>query len=132
MGYESKVIIVERKEFPRDGERSSWVSAIPVAEYDLCKLGWENQAIYNKAFRREIDYRLWMPSVDKDGNEIMADVNEDGYGDHLKAAELPELISALEKIAERDNYWRLPPLISMLKAFAASGVNGLEAVHYGY
>ena len=62
----------------------------------------------------------------------MAEVNEDNYGKHMKAADLPELISALEKIAERDNYRLVPPLLAMLKAFVASGWVGLEAVHYGY
>ena len=51
MGYESKVIIVERNEFTKNfrGEPldKPIVNAITVAEYDLCKMGHDNQAFFN-------------------------------------------------------------------------------------
>jgi hypothetical protein len=132
MGLESKVYIVERKEFPERDNRPAWVSAIVIAEFDLCKMGWGNQEFF-KAFKREIDFTIYLPTCDKDGNETVSAVNKDCYGEHMKSAELSVLISALETIEARDHYRRLPPLISMLKAFNSDEWDGeLQAVLYNY
>ena len=132
MGYESKVFIVERHYFPKRENFPEWISASVIAEFDLSKMGYDNEEFFD-AFKREIDYTIYMPVCDNDGNETIAPVDEDCYGKHMKYATLPELISALKICEKRDHYRRLPPLIAMLKAFNANEWDGeLQAVHYGY
>ena len=132
MGLESKVFVVQRKEFEKRGNRPAWVSASVIAEFDLCKMGWGNQEFF-KAFKREIDFTIYLPTCDEEGNETVSAVNEDCYGEHMKSAELSVLISALETIEARDHYRRLPPLIAMLKAFNDDEWDGeLQAVLYNY
>ena len=140
MGYESKIFIVERYEFPKMETIPAHVSGAVVAEYDLCKMGgMDYNPEFYKAFKREIDYTLWLPTFDKDGNEVMGEVSEDCYGEHMKAATIPDLLSALKKCEKREHYRRLPPLIAMLEAFKKEldewenrDSVTLEVVHYGY
>lgn len=133
MGYESKIFVVERCEY-NDG---CGACAFPVASFDLCKMGHNDKEFF-AAFKREIDYALFLPVSDKDGNSVVQAVNEDCYGEHMKAADLQDLIDALKISEQRDHYRRLPPLIAMLEALVAerddwySETERLEAVHYGY
>ena len=135
MGYESKVYIVERNEFPKRDTWPSYISAIVLAEYDLANTGWRMDE-FHSAFKRDIDYKLWLPTCDADGNEIMGEVDTDPYGEHMKAADLPDLISALETIEAREHYRRIPPLLAMLKAINldewTDSTGRIEAVHYGH
>ena len=139
MGYESKVFIVEHYTFIKDFEGNLLDnpihSAIVVAEYDLSKMGYDNSEFY-KVFKKEIDYKLWMLSCDDDGNEIGMDVDTDCYGEHMKSADIGELIEVLKRCEAREHYRRIPPLIAMLEAFKLDEWNNahctLEAVHYGY
>lgn len=139
MGYESKVIIVERNEFTKNfrGEPldKPIVNAITVAEYDLCKMGYDNQTFFN-AFKREIDYDIFLPGVDETGDECMMMMHEDCYGEHMKSADIGELVKALRACEAREHYRRIPPLIAMLESFNLDEWNTehcrLEAVHYGY
>ena len=139
MGYESKVYIVERHEHNKTvgGEPIDppIINSIVLASYDLCKMGGMDFApeFYN-AFKKEIDYKLWLPSFDDYGNETTADVDEDCYGEHMKSANIDELIEALKVCEQRDHYRRIPPLVAMLEAFAAEKDewNELQVVHYGY
>ena len=136
MGYESKVYIVSRCEWEHpDGQRS--VYAIAEAEFDLSKMGYSNRDFF-AAFKRPIDYTLWLPGCDEQGNEKMMEMTEDCYGEHMKAADLGELVEALTVAERREHYRRIPPLIAMLEAFIAEadewndGEHRLEAVHFGY
>lgn len=137
MGYESKILLVNRHEIKTrfDGtplERPI-INAEVVAEYDLCKMGWQAQEFY-AAFRREIDYTLFLPGVDANGDERIMEKDEDMYGDHLKSADIGELLAALKVCEERDHYRRIPPLIAMLETLSNMREEWpvLEAVHYGY
>lgn len=126
MGYESRLFIVEKSDY------KNFESGIVIAEYDLCKMGYANDEFF-RAFTREIGYTIFLPTCDSDGNEIMDFLDEDRYGEHMKAASIPVLLSALEAVEARSHYRRLPPLIAMLKAFDASEWDGeLEVVHFGY
>lgn len=137
MGYESKIYIVERHEINKrfDGAPIDppIVNALVVASYDLCKMGYSNTEFFD-AFRNEIDYTLWLPGCDDYGNETMTDVDEDCYGEHMKSADIDELIEALKICEQRDRYRRIPPLVAMLEAFAAEREqwDELQVVHYGY
>ena len=142
MGYESKVLIVEKKEI-ETGSGEPIVYANIIAEYDLCKMGWRADPFY-KAFKTPIEYKLYLPGADEQGNEMIVETDEDCYGEHMKAASLPELADALRKINDEDPYRRIPPLLAMVEAFCEnieewrekSEVRGvktqIEAVHFGY
>ena len=137
MGYESTVFIVERSVFPGRGNVPASVSGLVIAEYDLSKVGYVNDEFFG-AFKREIDYKLYLPSCDEEGREVMEFLDEDCYGEHMKAASIPDLISALRICEQRDHYRRIPPLIALLESFDKNadewnnGCSTLEAVHYGY
>lgn len=133
MGYESKVFIVNRTEYQNDALGKRIVYGEKIAEFDLCKMGGEQYApeFYN-AFRDEVDFSLWLPACDEHGNEIVAEVNEDCYGEHIKGADIDELIDALKAVEQREHYRRIPPLIGMLEGFKKDEWDELIAVHYGY
>ena len=137
MGYESKIYIVERYTGKNATTGEDYANGIIVASYDLCKAGYNNHEFY-EAFRTPIDYTLWLPTFDKDGNEVMGEVDEDCYGEHLKSADLLELLDALNIAEEREHYRRFPPLIAMIEALVDArddwddANSTLQAVHFGY
>jgi len=139
MGYESKIYIVERYENERpDGRR--YTNALILAEYDLCKMGGMSYAPeFYKAFRTEIDYTLLLPGYDPEkGVECLVEQYADCYGEHMKSADIGELIDALTAVENREHYRRIPPLVAMLTALKLEAdewnTDGctLEVVHYGY
>lgn len=138
MGYESKIFIVSRRELesPKTGE--IFPCAIIVATYDLCSVGWDNINTMKSAFKREIDYTLFLPGCDSEGNERIVETDTDCYGDHMRAATLPDLIETIKALEQAEHYRRYPPLLAMLEAFNAEVEAGewdgeeLQAVHYGY
>ena len=125
MGYESKIIIVERAQYT-----PNIISALVVAQYDLCNMGYKNREFYD-VFKTEIDYDLYLPN----GDEIQP-LRMDCYGKHMKSADIGELIAALKVCDAREHYRRIPPLIAMLESFDLGEWNSdyqrLEAVHYAY
>lgn len=131
MGYESKVYIVERKEWQNEKTGKKTVFGDVVAVFDLSKMGGPGiaQEFYG-AFKRPIDYEI---TVNVDGDTIEPS-NVDRYGEHMRAADIKELIDALAESEKREHYRRIPPLCAMLGAFLlnAGEWEGLEAVHFGY
>lgn len=125
MGYESKIIIVNRSQYT-----PAIINALVVAQYDLCNMGYKNTEFYD-VFKNEIDYDLYLPN----GDEIHP-TRMDCYGKHMKSADIGELIAALKTCEAREHYRRIPPLIAMLESFDLSEWNSeyhrLEAVHYAY
>lgn len=139
MGYESKIFVVDRLAISKNikGEpiNPPIVSALIVASYDLCDMGGEKWAAeFYAAFKKEIDYTLYVPSVDDEGKEVVEGRNTDMYGDHMKAATLDDLIRALTICERREHYRRIPPLIALLSALSADKEEWgeLQAVHYGH
>ena len=140
MGYESKIYIVSRNELqgcknPETGKHP--VIALVVASFDLCRVGYNNREFFD-AFKNPIDYTLWLPTCDKYGKEVMSTVDKDCYGEHLKSADLQELIDALQIAESREHYRRFVPIIAMLQAFVNdkeawnNDHEQLQAVHFGY
>ncbi len=133
MGYESRVYIIRRSEIEKTDHTEPWVWGEVIARYDLSKMG--DALEFFGAFRKEIDYTLYLPYCDEYGDERVVETQMDCYGEHMKSANINEVITALENIEARDHYRRLPPLIAMLKAFAAEQDewnSKLEVVHYGH
>ena len=142
MSYESRIYIVSRNAYkiPKTGEEEhdkEIVNGMVVASFDLCKVGYNNREFFD-AFKTPIDYTLWLPTFDKDGNEVMGEVSDDAYGEHLKSADLQELIDALQIAESREHYRRFAPIIAMLQAFVNdkgawnNDHEQLQAVHFGY
>ena len=137
MSYESRVFIVLRHELNNPITDEPYVNALPVAEFDLCCMGRDNEKFFD-AFKTEVDFDLYLPGFDADENEVILPTRTDCYDEHLKYATLEDLLAALKSSERREHYRRLPPLIAALKAFIASkdewGDRGGEliAVHYGY
>ena len=108
MGYESRVYIIRRGEIERS-EENIYVYSEKIAEYNLCCM--PDAPDFFGAFRTEIDYDLYLPGCDNDGNECIVATREDKYGQHMKSADISEVIAALERVEANDHYRRLPPLI---------------------
>ena len=118
MGYESKVIIVERVEFG-----SGHVAGIEVAQVNMCKMGYGNG--FHELFDTPIDFDLY--GMDDEPTR------EDEYGDHCGMTNIGTLVDWLREAVEHDDYRRLKPLLGLLEGFDVNQWNDeLVAVHYGY
>lgn len=114
MGYESKLIIVDRHVWD-----SGYAFAEMIAEFRMCCLPWNHREI----FKTPIDFDLYV------GCEA---VRKDCYGEHCKMAKPEVVVDALEKMAREEDYRRYNPIIQMLKGFDSNQWEDLEVVHYGY
>lgn len=125
MGYESKLIVVDRCELEAPNG-STWVFADEIAIFDLDKMGYDNHDFYD-AFKEEIDFKVFVDSRDEE-------TDTDCYGDKIKSADWEALLAALKRIEAEDHYRRLPPVIAMLEAFYAARDewHDLRVLHYGY
>lgn len=132
MGYESRIYIMLRAEYTNKKTGKKLVSALEVAQFELCVMG-ENKAFYN-VFDREIDFDMYLPGVDDQGREIMEFTRSDCYGDPLKMCDLSALLDVLKQAEAKEHYRRLPPLIAMLQAFVdgAEEWGELKAVRYAH
>lgn len=126
MGYESKLIVVNRKAFSKinNPKEISWIYGEQIAQINMSKMdnehGWLN--LFNKA----IDYKLFI----EDGDH---DTNTDKYGDVMKYASISKVCDWLEReIANGDDYRRLKPLLGLLRGFDEQRWDELQVVHYGY
>ncbi len=117
MGYESKVYIVHKNLIPDEG----WADEI--ACFKMGKMGYESE--YHKLFKnsKETDCYIYAD----DGN---TKILEDACGDKLREMRIENLIEALEK--DNDGYWRIPPLLSFLKALQKKEIKNIVALHFGY
>jgi len=117
MGYESKLIVVERSEH----KDINWIYGEVIAEFKLSCLPWDFD--HRKVFTEPIDFDLW------DGDEK---TREDKYGEHCGMAHVSEVVKALEQLAENEDYRRYAPCIALLKGFDESQWKDLRVVHWGY
>ena len=118
MGYESKIIIVDRH------DNGHFVFAEKLAEINMSKMGYGNG--WREMFVNPVDYKLFINSCDED-------TDEDCYGEHLKSTNVQTVIAWLESEIHKGNkYRRLPILLSLLKGFDESQWEQLQVVHYGY
>lgn len=117
MGYESRIFITERIEWP-DGT----VYANKIATVDMCKMGYSSG--FHELFDKPIDYKVF---VDEEH-----ETDKDLYGDHLKYASIQTVIDWLENQIEKDDYSRLPVLLGLLKGFDPGKWHDLQVVHFGY
>ena len=119
MGYESRLYIVEKSSTSVFDNEKRWGEVI--AMINMCKMGKDFvTAICN------------YPPTDcyiYNGDEK---ITEDCYGDPLLEIPVTDMISILEKLAEKEDYRRLKPAIGLLKGFVLREWDNLVVLHYGY
>ena len=120
MGYESKFYVVEKSTIENGGK--IWGEVI--AMFDMSKLGCETL--------REI--KEFAPTntyiYADDGNTR---ITEDMYGDELIEIPIPDMITILKGMTEREpGYRRIKPFKKMLKGFNKEKWKDVVVLHYGY
>ncbi len=122
MGYESRIIVMNRSELTRPNGGNwvyteNWVYAEKIAEMNMCCMGSD----FKKLFEKPIDYTIYV-------NDEKTD--EDCYGEHIKYATIDRIVEWLENYNE--DYRRIAPLLGLLKGFDESEWDELQVLHYGY
>jgi hypothetical protein len=122
MGYETKIVIVDKSNHMFSFENKFWGEKI--AEFNLCKMAGEYMKKLDKFRISDCYYYA------DDGDTR---IEKDKYNEPLKEITLSALIKILEK--EDQSYWRIPIIIKMLKGFIEqeeSSYRCLRALHFGY
>lgn len=124
MGYESRLYVMQRRDFTvenRDGEEVRFIHAGEIARFDMSKM----TPSFRDLFAEEADFDVY-----GDNGEP---IDEDCYGDRLAYAPARNVVEWLERQVERSDYRRLKPLLVFLKALELESWDGeLVVVHYGY
>jgi hypothetical protein len=121
MGYESRLYVVEKGITKHKVEGKEYVWAEKIAIFNLCKV----RAVSDKMrMAKNTDCFIY----DDGDTEVVTDC----YGDALKEMTIKEAIQILEEAAEKDDYRRYAPCISLLKGFNESQWQNLAVLHYGY
>lgn len=124
MGYESRLYVMQRRDFTlesRDGEEVRFISAGEIARFDMSKM----VPSFRDLFTEPTDFDVY----GDDGEPIVADC----YGDALAYAPARKVAEWLEGEIARSDYRRLKPLLAFLKAAEMENWDGeLVVVHYGY
>lgn len=131
MGFESRIIVVERTEAkPGDGGVriiGTYVFGDELVSIDLCKMG--DEEVDGKSFRdlfdKEIDFDLFV-----DGERT----RKDKYGDVCKYTDISTVFSWLRESNTGKEYRRAKMLSRLLTALKESEPDYKEVclVHYGY
>lgn len=114
MGYESKIVVVDRSDI-WDG----YIVGETIAVFNLSGVNWNPAEI----FTEKIDFDLFV-----DGECT----REDKYGKTCRMADIDDVVKVLESMAEKYNYRRFAPVISLLKGFEQQRWDALKVIHYGY
>ena len=85
MGYESRVIVVDREEV-KHGDGTSYVYAEKIADVKMSCMDGEFAALFDK----KIDYELYIDNADES-------TQTDKYGNTMKYADCKTVIDYLEK-----------------------------------
>ncbi len=121
MGYESRVIVTNVRRHEKTARFDAYVYAEKIVDMKMSCM----EAGFKNLFQTETDYKLF---IDNGNNDTFIDC----YGEHIKSASIPEVMTQLEEAMKRDNYRRLAPLYGLLSSFNPEQWDCLEVVHYGY
>lgn len=120
MGYESRVLVVDRNEYDING--THYVHAEKIADIKMSKM-YDG---FTDLFDKKVDYELYIDNA----NEA---TQTDKYGDVMTYTDCRTVIDYLENlIANGETYRRLTVLLGLLKGFNESQWNDIQVVHYGY
>lgn len=123
MGYETKLVVVDKTNQVHEinGERMVWAEKI--AEFNLCKV----YEISDKMRQYPATNAFYYAD---DGN---TEVVEDQCGDRLREIPLLDAINIIDwAMRTQDYYRRYYPCLELLKGFSPSVWNDLVVLHYGY
>lgn len=133
MGYESKIVIVERSAYDNPG--GTWVYGAELARFDLSKMGYDyfDGKMFRELFTVPIDFDLYV----NQSNEVEAEdfYKIDCYGDHCKyTTDIDGVIAWLEQSEEKDHYRRAALFLDFLRVLKThlNEYNQIALVHYGY
>ena len=142
MGYESKIIIVDRREH-KDTGKSTWTYGAEIAQFDLGKMGHERYPVGNydvlQSFRElftvPIDFDLSVQNEDSD--KVYPDEywREDMYGEHCKyTTDLDGVICWLEQSEAHEHYRRAALFLDFLRVLQEhkDEYSQICLVHYGH
>ena len=117
MGYESKLIVVEKYGF----DYNSFGNAI--ATINLA--GMPNTFFpIDKTFENELDKSIFV-----EGKEVI----EDCYGEKLRYTSVEKLLEILHKCEGEEHYCRTEMAINLLRSFVKNpDWDNIVVVHYGY
>ena len=121
MGYESRVIIVDRNEVERkDGISYVWAETIADVKMSSMYNG------FTELFDKEVDYEIFIDNIDES-------TKTDKYGKVMTYTDCKTVINYLEKlITNGENYRRLTVLLGLLRGFNEEEWRDIQVVHYGY
>ena len=118
MGYESKLVVVEKWSAPNTISMGETVLELNLA-------GMPN-AFYpiNETFENEIEAPVFMGDF--------GSVTEDKYGKKLRYTSVEKLLKVLYKCESEEHYRRTELAINTLKSFISKDWDDVIVVHYGY
>lgn len=135
MGYESKIVIVERTSGTYPSGKN-FVSASEIARFDLCKMGYEqvNGKEFHKIFTIPIDFDIYVRTDEPEQDYDPEYWRVDCYGDHCAWATVDDVIDWLEQSQVVNEYRRAELFLDFCKALKAheSDYKQICLVHYGY
>ena len=135
MGYESKIIVVDRREHELpSGE--TWVYGDQIATFDLSKMGYErvNGKTFSEVFLNPIDFNLYIQPEDPNVTYTDEYFREDCYGEHCKWATTYDVLEWLDESEVLHDYRRAKLFYDFLVSLNEhkDDWGQLCIVHYGY
>ena len=122
MGYESKLVVVEKWSFDSTDSFGE-----TIAELNLC--GMPNSFFpISETFENEIEEGKYIFMNDGE-NET---VNEDKYGEKIRYTSVEKLLKVLYKCEAEEHYRRTEMAINLLKSFTTNDWEDIVVFHYGY
>ena len=118
MGYESKLIVVEKWSAP-----NTFSMGDTIAEIKLSKMSNSFFPI-EETFENEIESPVFMGDSES--------VTEDRYGKKLRYTSVEKLLKVLYKCESEEHYRRTELAINTLKSFTSKDWDDIVVVHYGY
>lgn len=128
--YESRLYIVNAQtvKAPNGGET---VLSSEIAVYECGMMPDDFTWLFKAG--GEINFDLYVPGCNEDGEEVMVFTREDCYGEHCRMIRPDLLIKYIESHSEElANYRRSAPLLGLLKGFDPNQWENLMVVHYGH
>lgn len=133
MSYESRVIIVNRR------ETENFVFGSEIARFELSAMGREmvNYRTFCDVFKTPIDFNLYgMPEIWTDPEETHPDQHyrEDAYGAHCKMASVDDVLAWLEASNTAKEYRRARLLQDFLVCMKEemNNFDDVRVVHFGH
>ena len=118
MGYESKLIVVEKWSAPNTISMGETVLELKLS-------GMPNEFFpIEKTFENEIEAPVDMGDFES--------VTEDKYGKKLRYTSVEKLLKVLYKCEAEEHYRRTEMAINTLKSFTSKDWDDIIVVHFGY